>query len=199
MFYQNCEHTGFYLQRVVWCAVHFRPCTVFCDLFHGAAIISEYVQYHAIVWLLTNELESVWKKAIFTKPRDWRKSLKTSDYWDPFPDLNRVPPEYKYRALLIRQCSHIIRQQKKKWPITVAAWSKAWNVFAHSSAAIMRSNPTQDVDVCVLFLCVCVVLCVCSCLVTGWSPVLGVLPTVYKIKELKKRSRSKRGLRAIDR
>jgi hypothetical protein len=37
---------------------------------------------------------------------------------------------------------------------------------------------------------VCVVLCVSSGLATGWSPVQGVLPTVYRIKKLKKRQRS---------
>jgi hypothetical protein len=38
---------------------------------------------------------------------------------------------------------------------------------------------------------VCVVLCIASGLATGSSPVQGVLPTVYKIKKLKKGSRSK--------
>jgi hypothetical protein len=37
---------------------------------------------------------------------------------------------------------------------------------------------------------VCVVLCVGSGFVTGWAPVQGVQPTVYRIKKLKKRSRS---------
>jgi hypothetical protein len=40
--------------------------------------------------------------------------------------------------------------------------------------------------VCVRLFCVCVVLCVGRGLATGWSPVQGVLPTVYRIKELKK-------------
>jgi hypothetical protein len=40
--------------------------------------------------------------------------------------------------------------------------------------------------------CVCVVLCVGSGLATGWSSFQGVLPTVYRIKKLKKRPRSKR-------
>jgi hypothetical protein len=38
----------------------------------------------------------------------------------------------------------------------------------------------------VLLFCVCVVLCVGSGLSTVWSPVQGVLPTVYRIKKLKK-------------
>jgi hypothetical protein len=42
--------------------------------------------------------------------------------------------------------------------------------------------------------CVCVVLWVCRGLETGWSPVQGVLPTVYRIKKLKKRPRPNKGL-----
>jgi hypothetical protein len=39
--------------------------------------------------------------------------------------------------------------------------------------------------------CVYVVLCVRSGLAKGWSPIQGVLPTVYRIKKLKKRPTSK--------
>jgi hypothetical protein len=45
-------------------------------------------------------------------------------------------------------------------------------------------------DVCMRLFCVCVVLCVDSGLATGWSLVQGVLPTVYRIKKLKKRPKS---------
>jgi hypothetical protein len=34
-------------------------------------------------------------------------------------------------------------------PTTVAAQSKAWNIFAQSNAGIVGSNPTQGMDVCV--------------------------------------------------
>jgi hypothetical protein len=33
-------------------------------------------------------------------------------------------------------------------PITVAALSKVWNVFACSNTGIVGSNPTQGMDVC---------------------------------------------------
>jgi hypothetical protein len=69
--------------------------------------------------------------------------------------------------------------------ITVAARSKAWTVFARSNTGIVDSNPTRGMDVCVSLLCVCVVLCVGSGLATGWSPVRGVLPAVYKGKKVK--------------
>jgi hypothetical protein len=38
---------------------------------------------------------------------------------------------------------------KFRWPITVAARSKSWNVFARSNAGIVGWNPTQGMDVCV--------------------------------------------------
>jgi hypothetical protein len=68
-------------------------------------------------------------------------------------------------------------------PITVAARSKTWTIFARSNACIVGSNPTQGMDV-------CVVLCVSSGLATSWSPVEGVLPNVYRIKKLQKWPRS---------
>jgi hypothetical protein len=67
----------------------------------------------------------------------------------------------------------------------VAARSKAGTVFVSSGTGILGSNPTQGMDVCLRSFCVCVVLFVGSGLATGWSPVQGVLPTVYRIKKLK--------------
>jgi hypothetical protein len=78
--------------------------------------------------------------------------------------------------------------------ITLAARSEALTFFARSNAGIVGSNPTQGMDACVRLFCVCVVLCVDSGLATGWTPVQGVLSTLYKIKNLKKRPRSKKGL-----
>jgi hypothetical protein len=40
-------------------------------------------------------------------------------------------------------------------PITVAARSKVWTVFARSNAGIVGSNPTRGLDVCVCVLIVC--------------------------------------------
>jgi hypothetical protein len=55
-------------------------------------------------------------------------------------------------------------------PVTVAARSEAWILFARSNIGVVDSNPTQGMDV-----CVCVVLCAGSGLATGWSPVQRVL------------------------
>jgi hypothetical protein len=79
-------------------------------------------------------------------------------------------------------------------PITAAERSKAWTVVARSNAGIVSSNPTQGMDVCVRLFCVCADLCAATGLATGWSPVQGVLPTVYKIKKLNKLSSSNKGL-----
>jgi hypothetical protein len=79
-------------------------------------------------------------------------------------------------------------------PIAVAARSKVWTVVARSNAGIVGSNPTQGMDVCSHLFWVCVVLGVGSGLATGWSLVQGDLPTVYRIKKLKKRPRYNNGL-----
>jgi hypothetical protein len=77
-------------------------------------------------------------------------------------------------------------------PITAAVSSKAWTVFARSNTGIVGSNPTLCTDVFVRLFRLCVVLCVGSGLATGWSLVQGILPTVYRIKILKKRPKSNR-------
>jgi hypothetical protein len=83
-------------------------------------------------------------------------------------------------------------------PITVAAGSKAWTLFARSNAGIVGSNRTQGMDVCVRLFCVCVVLCVGSGLATGWSPV-QVLPTVYGLRNWKSGQGPTKGCSAMDR
>jgi hypothetical protein len=47
--------------------------------------------------------------------------------------------------------------QSEMLPVTVAALSKAWNVFARLNTGIVGSNPARGMDVCVYS--VCVVLC----------------------------------------
>jgi hypothetical protein len=79
-------------------------------------------------------------------------------------------------------------------PITVAALSKSWTIFARSNTGVVGSNPTRGMDVCVCLFCVCTVLWVGSGLATVWSPVQGVLLTVYRITKLKKRPGPSKGL-----
>jgi hypothetical protein len=53
-------------------------------------------------------------------------------------------------------------------------------------------------DVCVRLFYVSVVLCVGSGIATGWSPVQGVLPTVYGLRN-RKNGQGPKGCRAIER
>jgi hypothetical protein len=50
----------------------------------------------------------------------------------------------------------ILLMLQQRVPITVAARSKAWTVFARSNAGIVVSNPTRGMDVCLCLFCVCV-------------------------------------------
>jgi hypothetical protein len=86
---------------------------------------------------------------------------------------------HAHTSWLLLAC--ILQIEHKFWkcydpmPITVAAWSKAWTVFARSNAGAVGSNPTWGMDVYARLFCVFAVLCVSSGLRTGWSPVQGVL------------------------
>jgi hypothetical protein len=62
-------------------------------------------------------------------------------------------------------------------PITVAARSKTWTVFARLNTGTVGSNPTRGMDVCVCFYSVFVLSCVDRGLEMGWSPVQGFLQT----------------------
>jgi hypothetical protein len=81
-------------------------------------------------------------------------------------------------------CSHFRPPDSWDLPITAAAQSKAWTVFARSNAGIVGWNPTQGMDICCMYafilgLC-CPVLCLGSGLATGWSLAQGVLPSVKR-------------------
>jgi hypothetical protein len=101
-------------------------------------------------------------------------------------DFSLVHPltQFLFRQGYPSLCQHkflrkICVSRNDEVPITVAAHSKAWTVFARSNAGIVGLNHTQrHACLCVLLFCVCVVLCVGSSLVTGWSLVQGVLPPV---------------------
>jgi hypothetical protein len=71
------------------------------------------------------------------------------------------------------------------WPITVAARSKLWPSSPAETLGSWARIPLEAWMSVRLF-CVCVVLCVVSGLARGWCLVQGVLPTVYKVKRLKK-------------
>jgi hypothetical protein len=70
--------------------------------------------------------------------------------------------------------------------------------FVGSNTGNMGSNPTPGMDVCVRLFCVCVVLCVGSGLATGWSPVQGVPPTVYRLRNWKSGQNQTKGCRVTE-
>jgi hypothetical protein len=78
-------------------------------------------------------------------------------------------------------------------PISVATRSQEWTIFSRSNTGFMGSNPTRGMDVCVPLFCVSVVLWVGSSLAMDWSPVQGVLPTVFRSRH----SKSDRFTRAV--
>jgi hypothetical protein len=100
-------------------------------------------------------------------------SKHRSRYWTDF--MNHLSNGSKHKDLEFQMARPL------QVPIIAAARSKVWTVFAHSDAVIVGWNPTQGMDiwcVCMRLFCVCVVLCLGSGLVTGWSLVQGVLPSV---------------------
>jgi hypothetical protein len=72
-------------------------------------------------------------------------------------------------------------------------WLQCPRILRHVPSSLARKLGSW-VDVCVRLFCVCVVLCVGSGLATGSSPVQGGLPILYRIKKLKKRPKSNKGL-----
>jgi hypothetical protein len=96
-------------------------------------------------------------------------------------------------ACICRRCSdnfNISRLQVLEWPITVAARSKAWTVFARLNPVIMGSKPTQDMDICVCVYTVFVFFVLAEALQRADPPVQSVLPVTCRINILKKRPRA---------
>jgi hypothetical protein len=81
-------------------------------------------------------------------------------------------------------------------PITVAALSKAWTVFARWNAGIVGSNPTQGMDVSVCLFCVYVVLCVGSALRRADPPSKGSYRLCKKHYEAEEEARAQQ--RAVE-
>jgi hypothetical protein len=66
------------------------------------------------------------------------------------------------------------------------------NVVSRVPLTIVGSNPSQG-----MYVCVCVVLCVGIGHATGRYLVKGVVPSVYRVKKLKRQPRSNK--RTVDR
>jgi hypothetical protein len=122
--------------------------------------------------------------------------LDSSKSHQVFSSLLRVIPRCIKFVLIYRLTINCFISHSLS--ITVVALSKTWTVFTRSNAEIVSSNPTQGIEVCVSLFCACVVLRVGSGLAAGWSPVQGVLPTVYSIKKCKSGQDPTKGCRSID-
>jgi hypothetical protein len=81
----------------------------------------------------------------------------------------------------------LIRTVRFSFPSTVAAWSDI--ICLRLLACWGRGFESHSRNGCSRNYSVCVVLCVGRCLAKGGSQAQGVLPTVYRIKKLKKRQR----------
>jgi hypothetical protein len=94
------------------------------------------------------------------------------------------------------------RRQDVTWSlrlIRVTAPSQAWNVSSRSNAGTVGSKLTWGMDVCVCVYSVWVVLCVGIGLETGWSPLQGILPTLYRLRNWKSGQCPTKGCRTIER
>jgi hypothetical protein len=114
----------------------------------------------------------------------------------------RFPPDFPYGIVLFVSRSHIYIYIYiyNLFPITTTGPLQWPCDLRHELLSLAGklgswgSNSTQGMDVCLRLFYVCVVLCVGKGLAPGWSPVQGVLPTVYTITKLKKRLRPNKGL-----
>jgi hypothetical protein len=147
--------------------------------------IGEDLPFYYSVWLFWNLLFLLWQKTLF--------SLKTGFLYCKWRKWQRIGGTIRYL--------YISGGEKNSWcHVTVA------KVKIQSSKECMNRShwPRPNAGIVVRFplkvwRSVCAfILCVGSGLATGWSPLQGALPTVLRIKKLKKRAKSK-GYRAIER
>jgi hypothetical protein len=106
-----------------------------------------------------------------------------SDLWFSRWLLYRVPSRGT-RSSATTRC-HIPEHGTPYFNISLPSTCRQPITVAHSNAGVVVSNPTQATDVCARLFCVHAVVCVGTALARGWSPVQGVLPTVYMITKLK--------------
>jgi hypothetical protein len=137
----------------------------------------------------------VWHAAqpsAYTSHRNTHKHANTHSY-NNISNIRAVAPnavQQNFNEDILKNCLrpfNYLYEQIISKPITVAARSKAWNCLCLLERGL-RIPLKAWMSVCLYFVCFFLF---CA---TGWSPVQGVLPTTCKIKKLKKRPRSNKGL-----
>jgi hypothetical protein len=114
----------------------------------------------------------------------WLRNWKSGQ--DPKKGCTALEIERYYNSFITNQFSQNNSTYFLVSPVTLAARSKAWNVFARSNTGTVGSNPTRGMAVCVYSMII-----LGSGLAMGWFPLQGVLPTLLDLETEVKRSVSR--------
>jgi hypothetical protein len=132
---------------------------------------------HPVVSYLTLYKRYTWLSVVKQRHNEGKERVVNSPTsYTRGPGFDRIPWQTIFSELI--------------QPVTVAARSKARTAFTCSNTGVVNSNPTQSMSVCAF------ILCVGSGLGTGWSPVQGVLLTVWKKYETEEEARAQQ--RAVE-
>jgi hypothetical protein len=121
-------------------------------------------------WIQTSSLPSLIRTKFVQVLRKQTEQKRNRSVWTFSPITSFRHPSHLYNLYIV-----LYRSQ----------WPRGVRHELSSNTGIVGSNLTRCMDVCVRLVGVCVVLCVGSGLATGWSPVQGVLPTVYRLRNWK--------------
>jgi hypothetical protein len=155
-------------------------------------VLSNHIPSHPLIHnpVASSPLPTLWR---------WRQYIPTKQ-WYPPPTLYTVSkPRSQFIHVHISLYSEIVMALRElvtiRW-LRRSRWPRGLRHElaspAHTLGSWVRIPVKAQMSMCVYS--VCAVLCAGSGRATGWSPVQGVLPTVYKIKKLKQRSKSNKGL-----
>jgi hypothetical protein len=179
-----------------------------------------------VPWLINDKLESMWNVAnmtssIFYSVICLQRMRSATKYFGQnnryrFRASNRPPPEYKSRALqftsrhfmpssrLILLMESVKERKINKYQLHLmdikeevsrTRWPRGLRHEPSSLARSLRSwvrIPLEEWISVYAFM-----LCLCYSVATGWSPVQGVIPTVYRLRNWKSGHGPTKGCRTI--